>query len=50
MTNIHREYVTHVICVRDKLNENLTSLLYIYGCSVEPCYLAGIQMLYWFHP
>jgi len=50
MTNIYREYITpHVICVCGKLDENLASLLHIYGCSIDPCYLVGIWMLYWFH-
>jgi len=37
MTNIHRDYVTpHIICIRGKLDKNLTSLLNINGCSVDP--------------
>ena len=36
MTNIYREYVTpHIICIHDKLNRNLISLLNIYECSVD---------------
>ena len=42
MTNLHGEYVTlHIICVRGKLDGNLTSLLNIYGCSVDSCDLVG---------
>jgi len=51
MTSIHREYVAlHVICVRGKLDENLTSLLNFYKCSVDPCNLVGIWMLHRFIP
>ena len=43
MTNIHREYATpHIICVRGKLDENLTSFMNIYGCSVDPYNLVGV--------
>jgi len=51
MTNIHREYATpHVICMCGKLNENMTSLLNIYGCSVNSHELVEIWMCHWFHP
>jgi len=50
MTNIHREHVTsHIICVRGKLNDDLTSLLNIYGCSVDPRDLVGTWMLHRFY-
>jgi len=51
MTNIYGEYVTlHIICVCGKLDWNLTSLLNIYGCSVDPCDLVGVWMLHRSHP
>jgi len=50
MINIHWEYVTpHIICVRGKLNENLISLLSIYGRSVDSCNLVGVWMVHRFH-
>jgi len=51
MTNIHGEYVTpHIICVRGKLDKNLTSLLNTFGCSVDQCDLIGVWMLYLSYP
>ena len=51
MINIHREYVTlHIICVRNKLDENSISFLNVNRCSTDQCDLVGVWMLHRSHP